>query len=109
VSATRWASDELLAVLACDISARPAAPGVADLAPYVRSARRTAADLILGLDPAGVEVARSFVAAECVCCSAITWELVEAPAPSLRITATGVQTDALESLVPPTIHIERVQ
>lgn len=108
MSATRWASDELIEVLACDIDSRPEAPGAAELAPFVIAARRTPTQLVLELDPAGIDIARAFVAAECVCCSSIAWELIEAPA-ALRITATESQVEALTALVPTTIDIERVQ
>ena len=106
----RWASDELLEVIACDIESRPAAaPGVDALAPFVRSAQRLPGELLLQLDPAGRTVAEAFVAAECVCCASIGWSLIETPALALRVTATEPQIEALTALVPTSIYIESNQ
>lgn len=104
-----WASDEILELLACDVEARPEAPGVDALAPFVRSAARRTGELSLEIDEAGREVARAFVAAECVCCATIGWELAEGPPLRLRITATEPQVEALTALVPTSIYIDSHQ
>ena len=105
----RWASDELLDVLDCDVEARPEAPGVDTLAPFLRSAQRGPGELVLEIDQAGSALAEAFVAAECVCCATIGWELVEGPPLRLRITATELQVEALAALVPKSIYIDSNQ
>jgi len=101
--------DELIEVLACEIDQRPAAPGPQELARFVRSASLGAEALVLGLDEAGWDVAKAFVAAEQVCCSNIRWSLDRSPALTLRIRATAPQLKVLAGLVPQSIIIEEVQ
>lgn len=105
----RWASDELLELLACDVEARPEAPGVEALAPFMRSAERRPGELLLEIDESGRGVARAFVAAESVCCATIGWELIEGPPLRLQITATEPQIEALTALVPTSIYIDSHQ
>jgi len=100
--------DEVLQVLACDIAARPAAPGLSELAPFVTSAAPHPDELTLEIDEAGRSIAEAFVAAEQVCCDTIGWHLEGQPGGlRLRITATPSQLEALAGLL--THHIERVQ
>ena len=104
----RWAKGDLLEVLACDINGRPAAPGPAELAPFITRASLGSGALTLDIATSGRLVAEAFVAAEQVCCAGIGWELGGSPL-KLRITAGGGQLKALAGLVPPTVVIENSQ
>jgi len=105
---TRWANDELLAVLACDISERPAAPGPAEFAPFITAAILRPDALILEIDEGGRRTAEAFIAAEQVCCAGIGWELRGSPL-RLQITADAGQLKVLAGLVPKNINIEKLQ
>ena len=104
----RWANDELLAVLACDIDEMPAAPGPAELAPFITAATLRPDALILEIDQDGRRTAEAFVAAEQVCCAGIGWELGGSPL-RLRISAGPEQLNVLAGLVPTSINIEKFQ
>ncbi len=106
---TKRGREDLLEVLACDISDRPAAPGPDELASFIQGASLTGDTLVLSLDEAGADVAQAFVAAEQVCCSSMDWRIVRSPKLALRITASPQQLQILAQLVPSTINIERHQ
>jgi hypothetical protein len=81
--------DKSLHVLSCDIAIRPsAAAGIAELVPFVRIAKNDGAKVIVHFDIAGKDVVESFVRAERLCCTGLTWELV-ASETLLQLTVTG--------------------
>jgi hypothetical protein len=106
---SRFARDELIELLACDIESRPEAPGPDALAPFVRGASLDVRSLFIELDPAGRAVAEAFVAAEQVCCASIGWALEGENGLRLRITAAQPQLKVLAGLVPAGIEIENIQ
>jgi hypothetical protein len=106
---SRFARDELIEVLACQIEERPEAPGPDALAPFITGASLDSSALVLAIDPAGREVAEKFVAAEQVCCSTIGWSLEHDSGIRLRITAAKPQLDILAGLIPAGIEIEKIQ
>lgn len=68
--------DETLHALACDISIRPRnAAGIAELLPLLRSARTDNNKVIVLFDEAGKAALESFVSAERLCCTGLTWDL----------------------------------
>jgi hypothetical protein len=87
---------ELLEVLACDIAARPPAPGPHELRPFVTGVARDEGSILVRFDAASENAFARFADAERHCCPGIGWEIVAGPA--LRITATPLQLDALLSL-----------
>lgn len=90
---------EVLDVLACDYQARPrGAASVFDVAPAVREMRREGNALVIRFVPEAAPAVAEFVAAERRCCREIGWELSEAPAPVLRLSATPAQLDVLQQL-----------
>ena len=91
--------DEIIEILDCDLGVRPkAAPGVEQLVPYVRAARRTAGALLVEFDEQAGETLEAFVEAERLCCAGIGWDIQRAPALTLRVTAEEAQLQAIESL-----------
>jgi hypothetical protein len=86
---------EVLDVLACDIAARPKAPGIDSLAPYVRGASRDVGGLRVEFDAAAAALVQEFVEAERVCCSTLRWELADGDPVVLRIGASAEQIEAL--------------
>src|SRR3972149_2462212 len=98
---TRWANDELLAVLSCDIDDRPAAPGPAELAPFITSATLRPDALVLEIAEGGRRPGAGG-------CAGIGWELGGSPL-RLRISAGPEQLNVLAGLVPRSINIEKFQ
>jgi len=83
-----------LAVLACDLAARPAgAPGFGAVAPMLRALRREDGALVAEYEPAAAATLAEVVAAERLCCASIDWRLegtrltVRAPAAALDVLA----------------------
>ena len=89
-------ASDLLEVLACDISARPPAPGPADLHPFVVGVVREQGALLVRFEAAGLDLLTRFVEAERECCPDIGWGIVAGPA--VRISATPTQLDAITTL-----------
>jgi hypothetical protein len=87
---------DLLEILACDISARPPAPGPGDLEPFIAAVVREPDAVVVSFDPAAADTFQAFAEAERQCCTDIGWDIV--PGPALRITATPAQLDAIYSL-----------
>ncbi len=78
-----------LTVLACDISVRPAAnAGIDDLLNHVLSVRMTSNKLTVEFDIAGTAALLSFVEAERMCCTTLTWNIVESAA-SVQLNVEG--------------------
>ena len=90
---------DLLAMLACDLQARPGgAPGIDDVIECIRATRREATALVIEFDPAASRTVTAFVEAERRCCADLEWSLVQEPRLLLRITGTPEQMDALATL-----------
>jgi len=91
--------DDIIEVLECDLGARPTtAPGVDSLVPHVRGVARTTGALLVEFDEQVAATLAAFVEAECLCCAGIAWEIMREPMLRLRITASDVQLEAIESL-----------
>jgi len=83
--------DHSLQALSCDISIRPRdAAGIAELLPFVRTANNDGDKVIVYFDEAGKAVVESFVSAERLCCTGLTWEL-ESTDNQLKLTVTGTK------------------
>ena len=81
--------DETLHTLACDISIRPRnAAGIAELLPFLRSAKTDNNKVIILFDEAGNAALESFVGAERLCCTGLTWELAAIES-GMQLTVTG--------------------
>jgi hypothetical protein len=81
--------DAALHVLSCDISIRPRnAAGIAEVLPYVRNLRVDGNKVIVHFDEAGKMLVESFVKAERLCCTDLTWELAN-PETRLELTIQG--------------------
>lgn len=81
--------EKTLNVLACNISVRPLdAAGIAELIPYVRSVQNLGNRLAIDFETAGLSAVDSFVSAERLCCTGITWELVPG-GNGVQLTITG--------------------
>jgi hypothetical protein len=105
----RWRDDDVIELLACDVEARPEAPGPEALAPFVTGATHGAEVLSIYLDDTGQRVAEAFVEAERICCSNIDWALATSPRLTLTIRAEPRQLSVLRGLIPSHVHIEEVQ
>jgi hypothetical protein len=102
-------NQDLLAILACDITARPAgAPHFVDVVTAVSAIHRQAAALLVDYDPAAAAQVTGVVAAERRCCAEIGWHLEGpvsggttasgAPALRMRIEASPAQLDLIQLL-----------
>ena len=92
--------ERVLETLACDIDARPnGAPAFDDVRAYVRGVHRDSLELVVDLDPGGLDLVSAFVAAEQRCCSEITWALERDAGLRLRIGATESQRDLLAGML----------
>lgn len=81
--------DKSLKVLSCNISIRPSdAAGIAELVPFVQIVKNDGAKVIVHFDLAGESVVESFVRAERLCCTGMTWDLVACES-QLQLTVTG--------------------
>ena len=90
---------EIIEVLDCDLGARPkASPGIDALLPLVRAARRTPDAVVVQFDERAASTLAAFVEAERLCCAGIGWEIEGDDGLRLRISATGEQLTAIESL-----------
>ena len=96
VDVSRWT--ELLDVVSCDITSRPSAPGPGELQTYLVGASRFAGALVYEFRPEARDALTQFVAAERVCCSGLSWDIVENGQPTLRIGASESQLDVLEGM-----------
>ena len=91
-------NEETLAVLACDLGARPAgAPTLDDVLPRIRKVHREPSALVLGFAAANLAVIDAFAAAERLCCAEIEWS-IDARSAELRIAAMPTQLDALQAV-----------
>ena len=82
--------EDLLDIMGCEIDQRPAAaPGIDDLAPFVRSAVRTADALTVRFTAAARDSLLAFVEAERHCCAGIGWTVTETPELALRVEAAA--------------------
>ncbi len=90
--------DNSLKILACDISIRPGnAAGIADVLPYVRSKKVECNTVVIDFEEAGKSVVESFLEAERLCCTGLTWELSNANSRlRLRIAGTIEQITVIE-------------
>jgi hypothetical protein len=95
----RWANT--LEVLACDIAARPPAPGIDDLAPFIRGVTRQTNAITVAFDPSVAGPLSQFVEAERLCCAGLGWDIDATDGLALRITATPEQLDHLEAMFAP--------
>jgi hypothetical protein len=81
-------AEDVLVTIGCDIQARPAgAPGIDDLAPFIRSVHRTPEGVTVLFDADGRDTLDAFVEAERHCCGAIDWRVQDSPDPVLHIRA----------------------
>ncbi len=89
-----------LAVLACEISARPAgAPTPEQLAPFIAGCHRGRGALCIPLLPEGREMAEAFVSAETLCCPEIGWSVGQMGGMlAIIIQGTPEQLDVVERL-----------
>lgn len=79
---------DLLDVIGCEIDERPAgAPGVDDLAPFVRSVERADGALTIRFEKEARDSLVAFVEAERHCCAGIGWTVLETPNLTLHIEA----------------------
>ena len=89
---------EILEVLACDLSVRPAgAPGPAELAPFVTGRSRESGAVTYHFRAEGLAAFEAFAAAERLCCAGLTWT-IDAARGALVIEAEPGQLDALERM-----------
>ncbi|MEX2246296.1 MAG: MerR family transcriptional regulator [Dehalococcoidia bacterium] len=91
-----------LAVLGCDLNARPAsAPTFEDIVPRLRTVRREPERLTLEFDAAAGADVEAFVAAERRCCSSIAFAVRPGDPTVVQIDATPAEIDALERWMTP--------
>lgn len=92
-------SDASLAVLACDIRARPPdAPTLIDVLPAVLQVDRSADRITVSFAPEAAELVTAFVEAERRCCTEIRWDLSRDPSLRLSIDAQPAQLDVIETM-----------
>lgn len=83
---------DLVEVLACDISQRPAgAPGPDELRPFLRSVRRDGGALTVEFDAGVGPLLEAFAAAERRCCSNLGWNVTGS-----SLTVSGTETQMQE-------------
>ena len=93
-------SDDTLDVLACEYEKRPkGAPSFYDLQSAIRGVRREDGALVVEFDPASAGAVEELAAAERLCCPSIGFDVIHAPAPTLRITATPAQLAIFEQFL----------
>lgn len=81
--------EKTLSVLACNISVRPRnAAGIAELIPFVDSVQNLGNRLAIDFETAGLSAVESFVNAERLCCTGLTWDLVPG-INGVQLTITG--------------------
>lgn len=92
-------SEDLLDVIGCEIDERPTgAPGIDELAPFVRSVERVAGAVTVAFAPDARESLLAFVEAERQCCAGIGWSVQETPGLALRIEAGEPALDVINAL-----------
>lgn len=91
----RW--KDTLELLACDIDARPEAPAVDELLPFVTNVQRMPQTMVVTYQPMAASLFAAFAAAECVCCATLGWT-VDNAASTLTVTASVDQLDALQAV-----------
>ena len=92
---------DILDVLACDITARPVgAPTIDDIRRYTRKTAVSDRILSVTFDSGTASEVAAFVEAERLCCKGIEWHL-QPPEPVLIIVASQAQLAVLESLLQP--------
>jgi hypothetical protein len=68
--------EQSLHVLSCDIEVRPRdAAGIEELLPYLRKIETVNGDVLVYFEMAGAAALESFVDAERLCCTGLTWKL----------------------------------
>jgi hypothetical protein len=93
---------EILDTLVCEPASRPkGAPTIGEILPAVRSAHRDERQVTVTFDRTATDLVRAVVEAERLCCPTITWHLVTAQEPVLRIKAMPGQLDVLEAIFSP--------
>lgn len=81
--------DNSLKILSCDMSVGPSnAAGIEDLVPFVRGKTVVGDAVAIEFDESGKTVVESFIAAEQMCCTGLTWELSKAGT-NLKLTIAG--------------------
>lgn len=81
--------EESLHVLSCDISSRPRnAAGITELLPFVRAVETDGDRVIVDFASDGRAALDSFVSAERICCTGLSWELAQMES-HLRLIVTG--------------------
>ena len=90
-------NEEALRALSCDITIRPrSAPGVDALMPFVRELRTQDAALVVSFDQAGKTTVQTFVEAERLCCTSLSWKIAEVnDAVELQIQGTSEQVSVI--------------
>ena len=93
---------EVIALLACDIEARPTgAPMPSVLAPHMRGVQRSPGAMAISFAPEAAADVEAFAAAERLCCAGIGWDVQRDPV-VLTITASPAQLDAIAQIFEPT-------
>lgn len=93
-------TDELLAVLNCDITARPAgAPGPDELRPAFRGMMQSPGVLVLAFAPGAADTVAGLAEAERMCCGGMQFEVASAAdAVTLTVRGTAQQAEAFAAL-----------
>jgi len=87
--------DKALKILVCDLGVRPAnAAGITEVIPFVRSKKVQGNTVIIDFDEAGKGVVQSFIDAERLCCSELTWS-VTAVKGRIRLRIAGTSEQAV--------------
>jgi|ERR1700733_5849226 len=72
--------EQSLRVLSCDIEVRPRnAAGIEHLLPYLVKMEEHGDTLLVDFDTGGADLVESFVAAERLCCTELTWAITRTP------------------------------
>jgi hypothetical protein len=91
--------EDTLAVLACEIEARPAgSPSIADLLPMVGEVRREDRAVVVSFAADTLSTVQAFAVAERICCAEIGWDVEPGPPVTLRITASSEQLDLVDGI-----------
>jgi hypothetical protein len=96
-------NEETLRALSCDITIRPrSAPGIDALMPFVRKLRTQDDAVIVSFDQASKTTLQGFVEAERLCCTSLSWKIVEVTdAPELQIQGTPEQVSVIRQWFKP--------
>lgn len=87
--------DKSLEVLSCDLTVRPRnAAGIQEVLPFVRKIKVDENKVIVEFDSAGRPSIDSFVSAERLCCTGLTWDLVSI-GNELQLSVSGTSQQVL--------------